>query len=261
MPFAPRSFGTGRPSLIKPSSAAMQQFRRGSPSVAPVPLRMPARPPVANRMQQYNTPPQMPPDRGGPFVPPPMPREMPTPPGGGGVMKMPETGGLEPNPGGYGGGRGTFPETGGLEPNPGGNELASTGQQGMPKYDPRGMGGGEMSQPGGGGVMIMNPDESFRPYGTPAPGGNELSSTGQQGMPKYDPRGMPGGGATNPDGSPLDRTMGAFKRGGQVQAYAKGGRVMAKPVAKKAVKAAAPTKTASRGDGIAQRGRTKGTMR
>lgn len=207
MPFAPRSFGTGRPSLIKPSSAAMQQFRRGSPSVAPVPLRMPARPPVANRMQQYNTPPQMPPDRGGPFVPPPMPREMPTPPGGGGVLKMPETS------------------------------------------------GGGMSQPGGGGVMIMNPDGSERPYGTPAPGGNELSSTGQRGMPKYDPIGMdelsqPGGGGVM-----------VMQPGGQVQAYAKGGRVMAKPVAKKAVKAAAPAKTASRGDGIAQRGRTKGTMR
>lgn len=205
-------------------------------------------------------------------MPPPMPREMPTPPGGGGVMKMPETGGLEPNPGGgfskldprY-----TNPISGGFvgPSRTGGNELGSTGQRGMPKYDPRGMGGGEMSQPGGGGVMIMNPDGSQRPYGTPAPGGNELVGHHGIGFGQDSPLardnpqfGMP---PMPPEMNQLHQThqTQAFKRGGQVQAYAKGGRVMAKPVAKKAVKAAAPAKTASRGDGIAQRGRTKGKMR
>lgn len=177
-------------------------------------------------------------------MPPPMPREMPSQPGGGGVFKQKPSGGDAPQdpripPGGFGG----------YNPYRDGNYMGGQGSIPLPS-------GGEMSQPGGGGVMIMNPDGSQRPYGTPAPGpGNELGSTGQRGMPKYDPIGMdelsqPGGGGVM-----------IQQPGGGVQAYAKGGRVTAKPVAKKAVKAAAPAKTASRGDGIAQRGKTKGKMR
>lgn len=136
-------------------------------------------------------------------------------------------------------------------------DLAPTG------YAP-GAGPDMPSRPGGGGVMIMNPDGSERPYGAPTPsggqgtyipgtnaagmpsqfGGNELSSTGQQGMPKYDPTVMGGGELSQPGGGGVMKMM---KRGGKVTkpvAYAKGGAV----------------KASSRGDGIAQRGKTKGKI-
>jgi hypothetical protein len=56
-----------------------------------------------------------------------------------------------------------------------------------------------------------------------------------------------GGGGMNRDG---DVSMMAYKRGGKVKAYAKGGAVSSKPV----------KSTRGRGDGIAQRGHTKGRI-
>jgi hypothetical protein len=56
-----------------------------------------------------------------------------------------------------------------------------------------------------------------------------------------------GGGGMDRDGS--DKVM-AYKRGGKVKAYAKGGAVSSKPV----------KSTRGRGDGIAQRGHTKGRI-
>ena len=228
MPFAPRSFGAGRRPLVKPSSAAMQQFRGGSPSVAPVPLRMPARPPVANRMQQYANP------------------SPPTQPGGVG-MSVPQN----PNDG---------------------MSIGSDWAHSTPMPKPV-MTEAPVRQIES--YPMMNDPSTGRPYGqsgpydpTPMPkpvmteAPAQAAPSGLASFLQYQ-NSKPGGGVGmsmphNPNETGM--TMGAFKRGGQVQAYAKGGRVMAKPVAKKAVKAA-PAKTASRGDGIAQRGRTKGTMR
>ena len=180
---------------------------------------------------------------------------------------------------------------------PGGNELSSTGQRGMPKYDPRGMDNtqpvqnpayaayaaekqrqldagraqreGALFNPPPPQKPVLQPGEVDMPighagigfgqdsalardnpqFGMPAPGGNELSSTGQQGMPKYDPTGMGGGELSQPGGGGVMKMM---KRGGKVTSvkkYAKGGAVKSTPV-----------KASSRGDGIAQRGKTKGKI-
>ena len=251
-------------------------------------------------MQPTPTRVQQPMQRGQLNAPAVMPNEVPSRPGGGGVMKMPETGGLEPNPGGnFGmmGGRGSYPETGGLEPNPGSNELSSTGQQGMPKYDPRGMPGSgysggfagpsreEMAReeaqqakyysPGGGKDQayaaekqrqldagraqregaLFNPPPPQKPVLQPGEVDMPIGHTGigfgqDSPLARDNPQfGMPP--SMPPEMNQMHRTQ-AFKRGGKVTAvkkYAKGGAVKSTPV-----------KASSRGDGIAQRGKTKGKI-
>lgn len=202
-------------------------------------------------------------------------------------MRMPETGGLEPNPGGYGGGRGTFPETGGLEPNPGGNELVGHHGIGFGGYSggfagpsPEEIARGKAQEaeyygPGGGKDQayaaekqrqldagraqregaLFNPPPPQKPVLQPGevdmPIGHAGIGFGQDSpLARDNPQfGMPP--SMPPEMNQLHRTQ-AFKRGGKVTAvkkYAKGGAVKSTPV-----------KASSRGDGIAQRGKTKGKI-
>jgi hypothetical protein len=198
---------------------------------------------------------------------------------------------------------------------PGGNGQATTGQQGMQKYDPTPMpkpvmtetGGGfdpraiaanpegfaqwqrgaqaqearmpgstMRGQPGGVGMMTPNDPNSGMQMEKPMQvggGGVGMSTpldpnSGMQigagdiggGMQMEKPMQVGGVGMTmahNPNETGM--TMGAFKRGGKVTAvkkYAKGGKV-AKPVA---YAKGGAVKASSRGDGIAQRGKTKGKI-
>tara|TARA_R110000868_G_scaffold193757_1_gene438954 strand:+ start:394 stop:978 length:585 start_codon:yes stop_codon:yes gene_type:complete len=142
--------------------------------------------------------------------------------------------------------------------NTGGNE--STGQQGMPKYDPRGMPGSTMlGQPGGGiGMMTPNnPNDGMSlgsDWANPTPMPKPVMTEAPTPMPKPMMTDAGGGVGMSMSNNPNETgmTMGAFKRGGKVTAvkkYAKGGAVKSTPV-----------KASSRGDGIAQRGKTKGKI-
>lgn len=267
---------------------------------SPMVQRPQASQPIPTRMQQpIRQPPPSQPIRSGPFVPPPMQpgggadsHEMGMPPGtydgiGGGTGSGP--GGRRPpiQPGG------TFdandvmanPEKYGMDS----RAIASVGADVFSKYlkdaqdqETKFPGSTHFSQKGPGPNMPMPPSGGTDPYANaqpmPKPGDlgslpgayeNNVASVQRNlnmqpgggigmmtpnnpnsGMQMEKPMQVGGGGVgmmmpNNPNETGM--TMGAFKRGGQVKAvkkYAKGGAV----------------KASSRGDGIAQRGKTKGKI-
>ena len=341
--------------MQQPMQRAMQQpMQQAQTMQQPMqqrsqPMQQQQRSPMVQRPQAMQPTPtrvQQPMQRGQLNAPAVMPREMPTSqydgsgmpgrtipgtnqngtrygsqpaPPGGGYSPVPPATTMPSRFGGVSGGIFESDGAGGMrviEPGPG-NELSSTGQRGMPKYDPRGMGGGEyqmprntgyggggprnpdgtpvattgmginedlLMQPGGGGFSKLDPrytnPMSGGFVGPSRTGGNEL--VGHHGIgfgqdsplardnPQFDaPIGHAGIGfgqdsplardnpqfgmppSMPPEMNQLHRTQ-AFKRGGKVTAvkkYAKGGTVKSTPV-----------KASSRGDGIAQRGKTKGKI-
>ena len=94
------------------------------------------------------------------------------------------------------------------------------------------------SQPG------MPAGGTIKPMGAPPMGGGMGAPMGGRG-------GM--GGMSGAPAAPMGGMR--MKKGGKVQAYAKGGMVSSSS------KSSKPSTASSRGDGIAQRGRTKGVMR
>jgi len=187
----------------QPMQSMQQPMQQQMMQKSPMVQRPQAVQPTQNKPMPFRAGPQQMPPRGtGPFVPSPIGGQgtyipgtnaagMPSQPGGGGVMKMPETGGLEPAPGGGFGMPGqTIPGT-----NNNGTQYGS-----QPPLD---LGGGRTPEwgpdapwrkpynPNAAPIYDVNGVEIPRQANT---SGNELASTGQQGMPKYDPRGIPGGG-------------------------------------------------------------------
>lgn len=301
----------------------MQQQPMQQQQKSPMVQRPQAMQPTSTRVQQ-------PMQRGQLNAPAVMPREMPTPPYDGlgmpgrtipgtnqngtrdlGGGRTPEWGPDAPWRKPYNPNADPIYDVNGVEiprqANTGGNELASTGQRGMPKYDPRGMPGGggfsnpdprytnpmsggiagpsreEMAReeaqqakfysPGGGKDQayaaekqrqldagraqregaLFNPPPPQKPVLQPGEVDMPIGHTGigfgqDSALARDNPQfGMP----PPPEMNHLHRTQ-AFKRGGKVTSvkkYAKGGTVKSTPV-----------KASSRGDGIAQRGKTKGKI-
>ena len=210
-------------------------------------------------MQPTPTRVQQPMQRGQLNAPAVMPNEVPSRPGGGGVMKMPETSGLEPNPGSNFG----MPGSTEYSVAPEHREEYRRALEKQRQLDAgRAQREGALFNPPPPQKPVLQPGEVDMPIGhagigfggSPSPLMEKPMQVGG-GMQMEKPMQVGGGGVgmmmpNNPNETGM--TMGAFKRGGKVTAvkkYAKGGAVKSTPV-----------KASSRGDGIAQRGKTKGKI-